>query len=466
MNSRRVINRLIGMALSFLVPFVGGCRALHLSTSQPTAEVPSFQKGTNSVDRLTLSTIQAQVMRFADQYAATIAQATDDFSQQATNTEARLTALRWKLGQATAAYIDASGPNPLLNVMDTLVLVTLARMIVEEYAVPTFGEPARPWLEAQRKMDTNAWSLATAVIKPEQQRELRELIVEWRRQNPNQRYVGPIRFEQLVSALGKMPDQTKIKPNSVFSLLFIDPLAGLDPAAAALEETRMTAERAMYYAQRMPMLLSWQTEVLAYQLAQQPESQQLIADASRLAGAADTFAQTTRQLPQLVNDQRQAAIQQVLDGLADQENKAGSLLTESRQTFNSANAMAASINEAIKSLDQFVRYVSPPDTNPAPADTNSVPFNVLDYGRAAGQIGLMANDLRALLDTANQSVTNTARLSRQLSLDADRAVRHAFWRAVALILILLIGAVLAGLSYRLLASRLTRPRPPPAHPGS
>ena len=97
--------------------------------------------------------------------------------------------------------------------------------------------------------------------------------------------------------------------------MYLDPLAGLDPTAAAIEETRELGERAMYYTQRMPMLLSWQVEVLAYQLAGQPESQQVLNDADRLATSADIFAQTAQQLPQLVNDQRQAAIQQILDGL-------------------------------------------------------------------------------------------------------------------------------------------------------
>jgi hypothetical protein len=40
-------------------------------------------------------------MRFADTYAATVAQACDEISESNTNRAIRLTALRWKLGQAT-----------------------------------------------------------------------------------------------------------------------------------------------------------------------------------------------------------------------------------------------------------------------------------------------------------------------------------------------------------------------------
>ena len=89
-------------------------------------------------------------------------------------------------------------------------------------------------------------------------------------------------------------------------MLFLDPLAGLDPTAAAIQETRELGERAMYYSQRMPQLLSWQTELLAYQLAAQPESRQVLSNAQQLAASADIFAKTSEQLPQVINDQRQA----------------------------------------------------------------------------------------------------------------------------------------------------------------
>ena len=240
-------------------------------------------------------------------------------------------------------------------------------------ALQTYGDAARPMLETQRQQETNAWKLADGMLKPGQQQELRDLIQEWRKKYPNQRYVGAVRFNEFVTALGKTPTQSTSSPNSIFGLLFLDPFAGLDPTAAAIEETRRLGERAMYYTQRMPQLLSWQTEVLAYQLADQPESEQVLSNANQVATSAQSFAATARQLPQLINDQRQAAIQQLLDGLTSQE-------TQARQTLNAAGDAATNINAAIQSLTEFVRYVSPTNASPASAATNSRPFNVLDYG--------------------------------------------------------------------------------------
>jgi hypothetical protein len=221
----------------------------------------------------------------------------------------------------------------------------------------------------------------------------------------------------------------------------------------------------MYYSQRMPMLLSWQTQLLVLQIAEQPAPQQMLNDANQLASAAAVFAQTSQQLPQLINDQRQAAIQQILDGLIAQGNKSRELVTDTRLTLNSAASAASNINNAIQTLTAFVEYVSPTNTPSAPADTNSPPFNVLDYGTAASQIGSAASNLTVLLGSANQSAPQLAKLSQQMTAEADRMVQHAFWYGLALILILLAGLVVAGLTYRVLANRLAHRGRAPSGPG-
>jgi hypothetical protein len=436
-----------------------GCSAFRFKSAPPKAHVSSQQLTDNVSGPVTPTALQARIMRFADTYVATIAQTCDDITAKATNSEVRLAVLRWKLGQATAAYTDATGQNPAVNTLDMLVLLTMARMVVEDHGVETYGDAILPLLETHRNLETNAWTWASGVLKPSQQQELRDLIKEWRAKNPHQRYVGPIRFREFVSGLGMTPTKATSSPTSIFSLLYLDPLAGLDPTAAAIEETREMGERAMYYTQRMPMLLSWQVEVLAYQLANQPESKQILDDAGRLATSAEVFAKTAQQLPQLVNDQRQAAIQQMLDGLRSQE-------TDVRQTLDAGADAATAITGAIKSLDEFVRYVSSPRTNSTSVSTNHRPFNVLDYGTAAGQVGAAARDLNTLLATVNQSAPQLAQLGQQTTADAKQIVDHAYRRGLMLILVLLGGSVVAGLIYRVIANLLSPNRRKPATPDS
>ena len=447
------------LCLSFLACLLlcqAGCATRFFSSGSPKAMVGSLTMGTNAQGSVTLYILQAQVQRLADNYVAKVAQACDDATANTTNRDFRLAALRWKLGQATSAYTDATGPNPALNALDMLVLVTMARMVVEGYGVDTYGDAILPWLDTQRQLETDAWTLASGVLRPGQQQELRDLIQAWRKKNPHQRYIGPIRFREFVTALGKNPTPATTAPTSIFSLLFIDPLAGLDPTAAAIQETRELGERAMYYSQRMPQLVSWQTEVLVMQLANQPESRQVLSNAQQVANAATSFSKVSEQFPQLVNDQRQAAIQQLLDGLATGGKQSHELIDDTRSALNSAGAAATNITISIQALSQFVAQVSPGPANGSPTEPRSAPFNVLDYGTAASQVGVAANNLNALLATLNDSVPRLTHLQEQSTAAAKGLVDRAFWLALALVIAFLVGAVAAALSWRILSNNLTR----------
>jgi hypothetical protein len=443
---------------------LAGCSALKVATPRKHAEVAAVQLSATAKGPVTSSVLQAEVLRFADTYVAMVAEACDDAGAKSTNTAVRVAALRWKLDQGTAAFNDATGDNPSVDALDLLVLVTMARNVVEDFGVKTYGDAALPLLDTQRNLESNAWTMARSILQPSQEKELKDLIQEWRRKNPNQRDVGPIRFREFVATLGRTPKQSTITPTSIFSLLYIDPLAGLDPTTAAIEGIRELGERAMYYSQRVPMLLNWQTQLLVLQLAEQPAPQQMLNDANQLASAAAVFAQTSQQLPQLINDQRQAAIQQILDGLIAQGNKSQELVTDTRLTLNSAASAASNINNALLSLTAFVQFVSPTNTPSTPPDTNSPPFNVLDYGTAASQIGSAATNLTALLASANQSAPEMEKLSQQMTANADRMLQHAFWFGLALIFIFLAGLVVAGVTYRVLANKFTDRGNKPSEP--
>ena len=450
-----------------------GAGCFPLPKSKPKAEVKSIQSKPEAAGSITPTVLQARAMRFADEYAMVVAQAAEDFGSAVGTFEARQVAARIKLGQATAAVVDAAGPNPVVNALDLVVLASVSRIVAEDYLVgERFGEAAMPLLEASRKLETNAWQLVKSVLKPEQDRELRDLIADWRQKNPHQRYVGAVRFREFAEAIDSLPMAGATK-TSVFSLLFLDPMAGLDPTLRAVEETRYLAERALYYGQRMPILISWQTEYLALQLSDQPAARQMLTNADQLGSALQVFAQTAEQLPRLINQQREAAIEQIFAGLANErtnllaslaseEKKTRELLAEARTTLNAAGEMAASVDGAVQSLESFVRYVSPPKTNNEPqlVKTNSRRFDVLDYGTAAGQIGGMAKDLNALLSGLNQSTPQVAQLGQQTAARAANLVMRGFWLGLLLIVILLAGAVLAGLTYRILATKLAgRERP-------
>jgi hypothetical protein len=463
------------VGLAALLLATAGCSLLR-SPAKGTQTLVHAVEGTIGMAQPTnmIPVVQTDVMREADNYVTIVAQAANEFAAKVGTPEARTAALEWKLHQGDSAFNIAVGENPLVNAVDFVVLASLSRGVVEDYWVPKFGPAALPLLEVHRRLETNAWSVVAEVLSFQQRVDLRDLIKAWLKDHPHQRYVSAIRLRDIMAVLGKQAVAgAATKPSSVLNLLSIDPFAGLEPAVRQFTEARFLAERLMFYLERMPMLLSWQVEELTYGVAAQPTPQQVVSNLTSFAESAQVFANTAQHLPELVNHQRQAAINQVFAGvtvqrsnilasLNAQEGQLRELLPEVRRTLEAGTEMGNSLKGSINSLDQFVRYVSPPHTNEAPASTNHHPFNVAEYGTAATQIAAMSRDLDRLLLTVDRSSTQLTLLGEQVGGRVDRAVNRAFLLGFVLIAILLAGAVLAGLAYRVLAARLNRRLEPPA----
>jgi hypothetical protein len=451
-----------------LVVVSSGCSLISHRKS-PRVEISSLQVTTNwNGQPVLFEVLQNEVMRFADNYAVSVAQAVDDYLARTTNADTRLEAVRWKLSQATAAFIDATGPNPALNALDLVVLATVSRMVME-HEVERFGPEALPWLEQHKKLEAMAWLAVSRALKPGQQQELKDLIQEWRRQNPDIRYVGATRLQELATAVGKAPQAMARGPNSIFSLLFLDPMAGLDPTAEAIAEARQFAERAMYYSQRMPNLLNWQVQLLGLQLADQPEIRQALADTDRFSRSSESFAQLANRLPTLLEEERKAAIQQVLDGMATERTnwlaeftsrdpQISEFMAQTRQTLLAASDTAVCIDAATKSLQELVRTVSGPPAVAAPGGGTGPtgrPFDVKEYGEAAGQISSAAKDLNTLLVNLKQSAPA---LNSEVTSGGTQMLRQAFWLGLIWLVALFVVLVLAGLAFESFRRKMRGPQ--------
>lgn len=446
--------------------------AVLLTISLPAAEAQTTEvkalRGSDSGKPAPLSTsaLQAEVMRFADHYATAVAQAADEFRQRVPTSEARTAAQTWKLGQSTAAFIDAANPSPVVNALDMVVLATLSRTVQEDYWVGSaFGEPARPLLETHRQLEREAWSIAEGFLSSAQQQELRALIAAWRAKNPDQRYVGQTRLRDFAESIGELPPSDKSKPGSIFSLFKVDPLAGLEPSTRAIEQARLLAERSAFYLQRLPTLLSWQAELLSYQLVTTPESKQILADTDRLTKSTEVFAKTAEQLPQLVNDQREAAIKQLLDGLAvERANFTASLaaddmklratIIEMRQTIEAGTDLSKSLDTTIKSLDTLmVRFDPGPKGSAAATAPAGRPFDILDYAATAKEVTVALQQLNTAIASIDKTVPQVQHASETFERAGNRLLNRFFLIGAGLIVLLLGGAVIAALFYRRLTGK-------------
>jgi hypothetical protein len=210
----------------------------------------------------------------------------------------------------------------------------------------------------------------------------------------------------------------------------------------------------MFAAQRMPSLLRWQTELLADEIFHQGQLVDALASVDRLSRAADSVSRTAESLPDRISQERKA----ILDAMDAQEGRLRDLSAEVGRTLDAGEKMSTSLNTTITTFDALMKRFGVGEPSTTPPDTNSPPFNILDYARTADQVGAMAQQLDVLIKDASGTVDTPALDKRiaQLSALSGQARAEAaavLNRAFLLIAALIVLSFACALVYRRLAPR-------------
>ncbi len=429
----------LGLALA-------GCRVAQETARLPVQMVSAVVPGRESVPP-DPAALQAELQRYANDFAGRMTAGLDEYAHRTSTREAQDRALKWKVSLTSSALTIATGPNPRANLLDFVTLASLTRSFVEERADDVVPPGAfDPWLHSCRVLETNAWTLAGRILTPNQQHELRTAIEGWRTDNVRAGEAFFARPQEFASDI-RQTGEKQGKPGSVFSLVGLDPTAGLDPAVREVTRSRLFAERALFAVQHLPFLLRWQTELLAEQLLRQEQLTNVVASADRLSRAAESASQTAAELPDRVTAEREA----ILAALEAQEGRLRELAAEVSRTLQAGERMSASLNTTLLTFDALMRRFGVGEAPQHPADTNRPPFNILDYARTAEQIAVMAQQLDTLLKDAggtldtpalDQRVASLKALSAQAKADARSVLNHAFLQAAGLVVLVLVCALI------------------------
>lgn len=442
--------------LLLLTVFGAGCALLKWGTELPSHTVKMIIPGIGSDTAVDPVDVQEELMRSADVFLAGVTTAADKLRRDGAPVS-QVDLLTQKISYTTTVMALVTGPSAMTNLLDMIVVVTRSRMVVEAYWLPgVYGESARPFLDVCREAETQLWQIATPLLTTAQQEELHQTIQTLHQQDSDPPIFLPIQALNFVTTVARVGQKKRSEPSSVFSLLMLDPLSGLDPATRELAETRLFAERALFLAQRMPDLLRWEMELFTLRTVEMPQLQQVVTNSTQLVAAADRFSQVAAQLPALLSTERE----KLLEALKEQETGLSSFAREVQQTLATGSQMADSTNVTLKTFQEVMARFNSGLQGPS-----AEPFRIQEYTAAAAQIQATTTELVVLLQALEELAgsPHLAQVSSQFSVLTQHAqtsgrevVDYAFQRALLLVL-LGCGAVLAtALVYRVLNVRLSR----------
>lgn len=346
------------------------------------------------------------------------------------NDRGRRASLEIKISNVNGALAIATSPNPIVSVADMITMVTLQRMILQDpWAPETLGsEKARRMIVTYEEQEAAAWRIAEHVYTPQQQKDLRVLIAQWREDHPNQRYIAGIRLEDFARERGSIDLKDQSSPGSLLALVGLDPLSNLDPTVREVQRSRLLAERMFFYAQHAPVIVKWQTESLYTGLLQTPEVKQTMTAMEQVSDAANNVADAADQLRKDLSKERhealddlftqfrkerQEALDQFFKNVAQEraqtigdidkaQDKLGGTLTQVREAAEATEKLTTSLRSTITAADALMARFTPPPGSTPPAETGPKKDVLAEYREAAAQTAQTVEKLTQLADRVDK----------------------------------------------------------------
>jgi len=249
--------------------------------------------------------------------------------------------------------------------MNRVVLISLTRQTREVPARTRLIGQTDTELLARTRLarENNAWTLAAGYLTPAQIAEFRDLIDTWRIENPDQRFVANVRmvafvafvaFVALVAFVGRVncAGPAARKSGGIFSLLFLDPLAGIDPGIRELEQTPDLGERIFFSSQRIQTIFILETEAIGNRVLAAPNLTYAVRAFSAFSDNTGRFTDATRQFSRIVEDFSDNLPEQRRDAIAQSASAEGAGTLADLNTRLTAERQATLADVAKRPIDE------------------------------------------------------------------------------------------------------------------
>jgi hypothetical protein len=433
---------------------------------------------------------------FADDHVVRVKEAALAIRAEATSIEDRALLNVFRLKDAHAIFGIASSSNPNVGMIDMLVAISLQREALRRLAIDRtlteterrrpesydidddqlegmLGRGERIMLDVFTESEREIRALAGEVLYPEQIEQLDSFIEQWWAAHPTRRFVSQVRLADFATARGATVETLSGGARNILGLLYLDPLASMDPTTREIAQTRMLADRLAYQFIRLPMLASMYARAVIYESVTLDEVVAVTEAIEGTEASLARFADVAQRWPQDVAAERKAAIagfeaavarqrDDLLRAIDERAEPLQGTLSELDTTLKTAHKLSGSVTETIRSIDDMTTRMYERSSSEEPANIADVQQLADSAVEGVGGVERSLGAIERLLAPETADDDARSRVDRSLTVataNTRALVDHVFWRGVQLAVIVLVGWVIAVTISRLLAARLAaRPR--------
>jgi len=300
---------------------------------------------------MTRQQLNAEVRRFALRFAAGTTGFFESVRENDLTPDQRVYIVRSQARANNAAMTIAIGDNPVTNLLDMLVLTTLARIHGENGAVDMYGDArAAQLVEILQALEADIWGLADSVLTGEQQEILKSLIADWRPDNSDLRSIWLVRFQSFSGA-----DAAEVAAVQRSGGLVSQFARTVDTA----EALQGLGERMLFYMEFAPFLFSLQAQYTAYEVMRQPEVQESVTSANNLARVIEQLPNTRLEFIDQLLEGIAVERAALLNGIVNEQASISQLLTDLKPVLESTVVLTANVNEIMPSAERTACAVNP-----------------------------------------------------------------------------------------------------------
>jgi hypothetical protein len=387
----------------------------------------------------------------------------------------------------SAVYTIAAEPNPQVGLLNMVAVTTLGRLIYEDNMRRKYGKSTVALAAGLLQLEKDIWSIAAKVLTTEQRGELRQLILLWRKNNPDKIVYNYLRFSDFAAQQRNSTLVKKVQSGGLFKTV--------QQVTQQVEETRMLAERGIFLGTRLPLLTGHFAEVWISQLLVSPETSKILADVHTFSTVSERLANVAERLPdQLMEDmsklrwrtvnqimkeinqwsdvtldkvmakvavEREAFINQfmnrligeqknALEAIMIEEQQATQLVTELRKTIEGSNNLLLTVNTLTEKFNVG---------EPSPEPKESKPFDIKEYQDTIAEVTTLVETTNKLVGTVGleELLPQLINAIDRVEGEGEELVDHTFRQGILLILIAMGAYVVARLIYNFLNKKLINP---------
>ena len=417
---------------------VASCKAVHSVVGPSSATQSSASDA-----------VFSDLVRYADLLFTRLKVATREFEKAANSPEADLQSAKWRLEFVSSLTQHVGQPSSISGLLDMVVVASVGRSIHEDYWIPeVYGEADRPLAVAFQNCEEDGWALLERHLKKEQFKEVREVFDRWHERNPKVTPETLLEFPSFLSLMQQ--DQRVASDSSLFGLVGLDPLSSLEPMARQVELSRMLGQRALFFATHAPFLVGAEVDVRILEARGTREMHQVLANVDAVSRSIERLAALGEKLPEVIRAEREGIVRDV----STLERPLSTLLQQSQSALDSVAKGSASLTETVNALDRFVENAKGEEK---PDDTPSKPFDVTEYGVAAGHLGAAARDVTVLLSTLDQRLPEVQKVLDETATQGRATIDRALYGVLLVGIGLIVAATVASILKGRLAPRSSAP---------